>query len=62
MVVYLTHISEEIHDVAPEFVLLSPYLCYVNMGEAVVTELVRLLSYLHHIDVYMDTSNAHLFD
>ena len=42
MVVYLTHVSEEIHDVAPEFVLLSLYLCYVNMYEAVMTELVRL--------------------
>ena len=61
MVVYLAHVSEEIHDVALEFVLLSPYLCYVNIYEAVVTELVKLLSYLHHINVYMDTSNAHLF-
>ena len=60
--VYLTHVSEEIHDVAPEFVLLSPYLCYVNMGEAVVTELVRLLSYLHHIDVYMNPGNTHFLD
>ena len=60
--VYLAHVLEEIHDMPPEFVLLSLYLYYVNTCEAVLTELVGMLSYLHHVDVYMDTSNAHLFD
>ena len=41
--VYLTHVSEEIHDMAPEFILLSPYLFYVNMCEAVLTELEAIL-------------------